>query len=1275
MLVSMLSLSSNHLYSKMSSFSYYTFLATLMLIPCLGIELHQGVLEIVPSVNSVSPCSLPCLTLSDFATRPSHLDTVENITLILEVENHTLISQMSVINITSFFMLSRTKSAWITCNQSASFNFINVSVVEIVNITFFGCGNIYPVNTAVLEFHHLGNAVISECNLLSSKGKVILAHQSTVKISSTVVMNTSCSDGVTSFEESATFIEESLFINNKAINFGVIYAYKNSTLNIVQTNFENNTVERIGIVQVQINSHAMLSNVTILGNRCYFGALHSFESSVESYGKLMISGNAAILNTVYLVQSKVTFTGELLYSDNHGTILITNSDVTFSGSSLFSNSKAKKRGGALTGIQSRIHFSGMVSFYNNSANVGGAISMYESKLLMNGEVRVVNNTAHRTGGGAYLYQSELVCQDLCVFSENKGQKAGGGIHAFDSLVIVGSKIWKTSRSRKNISLTLTDNEAMMGGGLCLETYSRLYGIGEDGYFYKVEFRRNNAKCGGAIYVDDHSNPDICASNLDHYLTSTECFLQTLFYTPATGVEFIDNRAEVNGSVLFGGLLDRCTVSRFSYIYEDKYLRTDTKSSSESITPVVGLDYFQNVTGTTDIEAISSHAVRICYCLNDKPNCSIGQNHSVNVMKGEAFNVTLVAVNQVSKAVEALVLSKTLSTEGYLNSMQYKRKISNTCTNLTFNVYSSNFSDSLVIYADGPCRDMGISRSTVEVVFNDCVCPVGFERSERNQKFDCDCKCHHEIQNFVTKCNLTTQSFLRDHNFWIKHTNHNGHPGYLTYPNCPFDYCHPSQPGKWINLNTLNGADDQCAPHRTGLLCGACKPGYSLAAGSSHCITCHNWYIPIAALSVIVAGIALVVLILVLNLTVAVGTINGLIFYANVVATNSSVFLPFSKPNVFTVFIAWLNLSVGFDTCFFKGTDAYIKAWLLFIFPIYVISLVVIVILLSRCSSRFAQLIGKRNPVATLATLIILSYTNLLQMVIKILSFAILKYPDGSQEVVWLPDASVKYCRGKHFPLFLLAIFIIAIGLAYTFILFTWQWLLQVPRTRVTNWISSAKLNFFIYMYHVPYTAKHRYWTGLLLLTRIVLYLIIDVLDDPQIHLLAVGLSTTCLLLLKALLEGRVYRKKLIDCLDTMNILNILALSLISFYSLGNQQNQNLVAYVSLGTAFVIFLFVILYHLNLTLMEIRDKMNHIIQKRSQCKLNNSYGIFGTANDTEMNPNINITSSEVTMSPMHSETCDHLSGESSTQDKQPDDTSHSLGMTLCEESNDLREPLLL
>ena len=53
-----------------------------------------------------------------------------------------------------------------------------------------------------------------------------------------------------------------------------------------------------------------------------------------------------------------------------------------------------------------------------------------------------------------------------------------------------------------------------------------------------------------------------------------------------------------------------------------------------------------------------------------------------------------------------------------------------------------------------------------------------------------------------------------------------------------------------------------------------------------------------------AGIALVLVLLVFKLTVAAGTINGLIFYANIVAVNRAVFFPPNETNILTVFIAW-----------------------------------------------------------------------------------------------------------------------------------------------------------------------------------------------------------------------------------------------------------------------------------------------------------------------------------------------------------------------------------
>ena len=53
-----------------------------------------------------------------------------------------------------------------------------------------------------------------------------------------------------------------------------------------------------------------------------------------------------------------------------------------------------------------------------------------------------------------------------------------------------------------------------------------------------------------------------------------------------------------------------------------------------------------------------------------------------------------------------------------------------------------------------------------------------------------------------------------------------------------------------------------------------------------------------------------------------------------------------------------------------------------------------------------------------------------------MSFGIITYPDGSHETVWLPDASVKYLKGKHFVLFLVGTIILFIGIVYTVLLFS-----------------------------------------------------------------------------------------------------------------------------------------------------------------------------------------------------------------------------------------------
>ena len=324
----------------------------------------------------------------------------------------------------------------------------------------------------------------------------------------------------------------------------------------------------------------------------------------------------------------------------------------------------------------------------------------------------------------------------------------------------------------------------------------------------------------------------------------------------------------------------------------------------------------------------------------------------------------------------------------------------------------------------------------------------------NNKAACNCICDKVLWPYdKTECNITTNSIIRKDNFWLTYINNtNDSSGYVIHPNCPFDYCHPPEKHISINLNLPNGSDAQCASNRSGILCGYCKPGLSVSLGSTHCLRCPTYWpglLVVIVIVAIIAGIGLVVLILMLNLTVAVGTLNAIIFYSNIVASNRGVLLLTSESTSFAyVIVSWLNFDLGIDICFLDGMDTYIKTWFQLAFTGYIIFLVVLIIQLCSRFDQFGQLIGKKDPVATLATLVLLSNAKLitlLQTIISTLLPVVLKFPDGSQQLLWLPDATVAYLSGKHAVLFITAILVILVGLIYTILLFFWQWILCCPR--------------------------------------------------------------------------------------------------------------------------------------------------------------------------------------------------------------------------------------
>ena len=146
---------------------------------------------------------------------------------------------------------------------------------------------------------------------------------------------------------------------------------------------------------------------------------------------------------------------------------------------------------------------------------------------------------------------------------------------------------------------------------------------------------------------------------------------------------------------------------------------------------------------------------------------------------------------------------------------------------------------------------------------------------------------------------------------------------------------------------------------------------------------------------------------VLNLTISEGTLNGLIFYANVARANQYQYHTQSSVNPMTLFIAWVNLDLGIETCFINGLTAYGRTWLQFVFPFYIWGIASLIIIMAKYSHRVARVMGN-NSVPVLATLFLLSHAKFLIIIIlTAISYTTL-YTTQGQKFVRSADGNIVY---------------------------------------------------------------------------------------------------------------------------------------------------------------------------------------------------------------------------------------------------------------------------
>ncbi len=191
----------------------------------------------------------------------------------------------------------------------------------------------------------------------------------------------------------------------------------------------------------------------------------------------------------------------------------------------------------------------------------------------------------------------------------------------------------------------------------------------------------------------------------------------------------NNTATQSGGDIYGGLLDRCTVSR----------------SAEYFNSSNGLDYISNTIESSTELSISSKPVRVIFCNNDY--------NIIYTRKGHAFIISVMAVDQVGNPMNAKIHSSVVSESGVgrLKEGQAEQEVGNQCTELEYNVFSQDSSAQVELYAEGPCTDLGISRQLIKISFLPCTCPLGLKPIISHIECKCDCDPVLQQRYQITNC--------------------------------------------------------------------------------------------------------------------------------------------------------------------------------------------------------------------------------------------------------------------------------------------------------------------------------------------------------------------------------------------------------------------------------------------------------------------------------------------------------------------------------------------
>ena len=628
-----------------------------------------------------------------------------------------------------------------------------------------------------------------------------------------------------------------------------------------------------------------------------------------------------------------------------------------------------------------------------------------------------------------------------------------------------------------------------------ESYIKLYA----GSF--TLFNNNKALLsGGAIYADNQGLPvDLCTFAI--LKGNEKVFLR-----------FENNSANLDGNDIKSQNIYNCSLY---------YNKTNLRGSYHIYKNIFHFNATSNLSLSSNVYKLISSAEK-----------------NQIIFSGQTIHIALKAIDVANHPVYTRVMVSIYNNNGHqwkleegtiYSDVYADLKLNNTLSVTILSLTNTNSTGKLMIQT--------ISHPPISLTFNVFMmeCPHGFTISSTSHRCECSVFLHrvdHKI-----KCDIQSMTVTMPLSSWFGMISDQDTFYELFSFNCPPQYCKQSS----VFIPNAGSSKSICKNNRTGIMCGQCDNGLSLVFGSEECHQCSNYWI-LSMIFYAIGGVCLVLTLFFINLTISSGMLGGIIFFANMslISLHSDLLSNELYTQPIKIMMSFLNLNLGFPVCFYNSMDNITKTALLFSFPLYLWCIVLGLVLISRHSTRVANLIVG-SSVQVLATLIHFSFAKLLLNVFDTLTLSnILTSHKNSSYTAWYFDGNVKYFTGSHLVLCVVSLTVL--------VLFILPYLLFVSFASYLG--SCQSLNYYlrplIDAYNGPYKDRFRFWFGMRQWLMVALYVLYSIMrgSHPDVMLAINILAILVFIILQICVKP--FKNIMILFIDTWFLFLLICANLITF---------------------------------------------------------------------------------------------------------------------------------